>query len=68
MAKKIVIPTCVDCPYKGYKFDHEKAIPFPVPMCKKTNKGLGYFEERVGIHLKITYDRIIPTWCPLEEN
>lgn len=66
MAKKIVIKTCEDCPHKDHTGGFGRVMY--VPVCRETNKKLGYQVRNQGIHVVAVYDGIIPTWCPLEEN
>jgi hypothetical protein len=61
----IPIKDCSYCPRK----DHRGGFGRPafIPVCRSTNKELGYTNALQNSTVIAVYDGIIPEWCPLPE-
>lgn len=72
MSKHIVINSCSDCPHKEHQ-NHSGAFGQVsyVPVCRKVGHSLGYtvsVNPELNMGVIATYDRKIPTWCPLPDG
>lgn len=73
MTKKIVINTCLGCPYRGYRGDTLKYGKIAeIPRCERAYKWLPYETNLTFINNRAvttaTPTGKIPDWCPLEDN